>query len=224
MSDGRHASVSTERRMQTRIVLWAGLVTVTLSASANQPPPSRPNGEWRWHGGDLGSTKYSPLDQINKDNVSQLRIAWRRPAVDRQPHRRRSTNFSFSHDFRATPLMIDGVLYGSNGIGLVEAFHPGTGKTLWVQQPFADEPDAGLRGNSTRGSRTGRDGSERRLFVIRGEYLIALDPRHRRRAIATWGDGGRVNLQPGLGPRAPDAISRAAALRSAATSSWRARR
>jgi hypothetical protein len=29
-------------------------------------------GEWRWHSGDLGSTKYSPLDQINKDNVSQL--------------------------------------------------------------------------------------------------------------------------------------------------------
>ena len=46
--------------------------------------------------------------------------------------------------------MIDGVLYGSNGIGLVEAFHPGTGKTVWIQQPFADEPDDGLRGNSTR--------------------------------------------------------------------------
>ena len=60
-------------------------------------------------------------------------------------------DFAFSHDFRATPLMIDGVLYSSNGIGLVEAFHPGTGKTLWVQQPFADEPRQGLRGDSTRG-------------------------------------------------------------------------
>ncbi len=35
------------------------------------------NGEWRYYGGDAGSTKYSPLDQINKDNVKDLRIAWR---------------------------------------------------------------------------------------------------------------------------------------------------
>ena len=54
--------------------------------------------------------------------------------------------------------MIDGVLYSSNGIGLVEAFHPGTGKTLWVQQPYPDEPDGGLRGTSTRGLAYWSDG------------------------------------------------------------------
>ena len=124
MSDGRHASVSTERRMQTRIVLWAGLVTVTLSASANQPSPSRPSGEWRWHGGDSGSTRYSALDQITRNNVSQLRVAWRRPAVDASLIGSARRTSRSSHDFRATPLMIDGVLYASNGIGLVEAFDP----------------------------------------------------------------------------------------------------
>ena len=95
-------------------------------------------GEWRSHGGDPASTKYAPLDQITKANVSQLRIAWRRPAVDPSLVRD-MPNFSFSHDFRATPLMVDGVLYSSNGVGLVEAFNPGTGATLWVQQPFSDE-------------------------------------------------------------------------------------
>jgi quinoprotein glucose dehydrogenase len=186
--------------MQTRIVLWAGLVTVTLSASANQPSPSRPSGEWRWHGGDSGSTKYSALDQITRNNVSQLRVAWRRPAVDASLIGT-STNFSFSHDFRATPLMVDGVLYASNGIGLVEAFDPGTGRTRWVQQPFPEEPDRGLSGNSTRGISYWTVGIERRLFVIRGEYLIALDP-GTGTAIRAWGDNGRVNLRPGLGPRA----------------------
>ena len=63
---------------------------------------------------------------------------------------KRKPDFSFSRDFRATPLMIDGTLYSPNGIGLVEAFHPATGKTLWVQQPFADEPQQGLLGDSTR--------------------------------------------------------------------------
>ncbi len=42
------------------------------------------NGEWRSFGGDVGSTKYSPLAQIDKDNVADLRIAWRWPSVDGQ--------------------------------------------------------------------------------------------------------------------------------------------
>ena len=163
-------------------------------------PRADRRGEWRWHGGDPGSTKYSPLDQINKDNVSQLHIAWRRPAVDASLAGG-APNFSYSHDFRATPVMIDGVLYGSNGIGLVEAFQPGTGRTIWIQQPFADEKDGGLRGNSTRAVAYWTDGRDRRLFAIRGEYLVALDPQTGS-PVAAWGDGGRVNLKRGLGPRA----------------------
>src|SRR6185436_551210 len=158
------------------------------------------SGEWRWHSGDLGSTKYAALEQINKENVSRLRIAWRRPAVDRSLAAGVDA-FTFSSDFRSTPLMIDGVLYSSNGIGLVEAFHPGTGTTVWLQQPFPDEPNRGLRGTSTRAIAYWSDASERRLFAIRGEYLVALDPRTGR-PLPAWGDAGRVHLKPGLGPRA----------------------
>ena len=157
-------------------------------------------GEWTRYGGDPGSTKYAPLDQINKSNISQLRIAWRRPAVDPSISSR-VPQFSYSNNFRSTPLMIDGVLYSPNGIGLVEAFHPATGKTLWVQQPFPDEPAQGLRGDSTRGITYWTDGTERRLYVVRGEYLIALDLRSGQ-PIPSFGEKGRVNLRPGLGPLA----------------------
>ena len=34
-------------------------------------------GEWRTYGGDLRSTRYAPLDQINADNFSELEVAWR---------------------------------------------------------------------------------------------------------------------------------------------------
>lgn len=34
-------------------------------------------GEWRAYGSDKASTKYVPLDQINKDNVKNLQIVWR---------------------------------------------------------------------------------------------------------------------------------------------------
>ena len=59
--------------------------------------------EWRTYGADLASTRYSPLDQINKDNFSKLRIAWRL-----------STNaFGPRPDslYSTTPLFVDGVLY-----------------------------------------------------------------------------------------------------------------
>ena len=186
--------------MHTRSLAWAGAGIVALMGVMVTAQYGAERSEWRSHGGDPGSTKYAPLDQITKANVSELRIAWRRPAVD--PSLSRGVpNFSFSHDFRATPLMVDGVLYGSNGIGLVEAFNPGTGATLWIQQRFPDESERGLGGNSTRGIAYWSAGAERRLFVIRGEYLIALDPRTGR-PIATFGNAGRVNLRPGLGPRA----------------------
>ena len=186
--------------MHVRRRVWKCAAMVALTASTMTAQQGVQRGEWRSHGGDPGSTKYAPIDQISKVNVSQLRIAWRRPAVD--PSLVRDVpNFSFSHDFRATPLMVDGVLFGSNGIGLVEAFNPATGATMWIQQPFPDEPERGLRGNSTRGIAYWRAGTDRRLFVIRGEYLTALDP-GTGRPVATWGAAGRVNLRAGLGPRA----------------------
>ena len=143
---------------------------VVLAISSLAAQQGARDGGWTRYGGDAGATRYAPLDQINKDNVSRLRIAWRRPAVDASISAT-DPNFSFGGNFRATPLMIDGVLYSPNGIGLVEAFHPGTGKTIWVQQPFPDEGAQGLRGDSSRGVTYWSEGSERRLFVVRGEYL-----------------------------------------------------
>lgn len=179
------------------ILVGVAIVVCTALGSAQQGARS---GEWTRYGGDSGMTKYAPLDQINRTNISQLRLAWRRPSVDASVMSK-APDLSYSNNFRATPLMIGGVLYSPNGIGLVEAFHPGTGKTLWVQQPFPDEPAQGLRGDSARGVAFWSDGGSRRLFVIRGEYLIALDLATGA-PLNSFGEKGRVNLRPGLGPRA----------------------
>ncbi len=178
-------------------LVGVSIVLATAFAAAQQ---GARGGEWTRYGGDAGTTKYAPLDQINKDNISQLRVAWRRQAVDASISTK-APDLSYSNNFRATPLMIGGVLYSPNAIGLVEAFHPGTGKTLWVQEPFPNDPGKGLQGDSARGVAYWADGTARRLFVIRGEYLIALDPRTGTPVMA-FGDKGRVNLRSGLGPRA----------------------
>ena len=61
-------------RSRVPVLAIAALAAATPVLTAQQ---GARGGEWRWHSGDLGSTKYSPLEQINRENVSQLRIAWR---------------------------------------------------------------------------------------------------------------------------------------------------
>src|SRR5262245_53041860 len=57
--------------------------------------------EWRYYSGDNASTKYSPLDQIDKSNVSSLKIAWRRPQVD--PGVLQGQTVRLLNNFRSTP-------------------------------------------------------------------------------------------------------------------------
>ena len=62
------------RVVSMSVALGAAVIGVSMAVSAQS---GAPNGEWPHWGGDLGNTKYSPLDQINRDNVKNLRIAWR---------------------------------------------------------------------------------------------------------------------------------------------------
>jgi glucose dehydrogenase len=179
-------------------ILTAVLVVIALSAAVRAQRGTT-GGQWRSYNGDVGSTKYAPLDQINKDNVARLRIAWRRPAVDASLTTR-DPKLTFSPNFRASPLMVDGVLYSPNGVGLIEAFHPGTGRTVWVQEPFAANE---LRGDSTRGVAYWTDGKDSRVLSQRGEYLYALNAKTGK-GYPEFGDRGRVDLKTGLGPLMTD--------------------
>jgi glucose dehydrogenase len=153
-------------------------------------------GEWRAYSGDLGASKYSPLDQIDRSNVARLSIAWRRPALDAAVLAR-SPRLRAASTFRSTPLMVGGVLYASNGVGFVEAFDAGTGKTLWVEPPLDDGP-TGYRGASTRGVGYWKSGNDARVLAQHSEYLLALDAKTGR-PIPTFGDNGRVNVSADVG-------------------------
>ena len=171
------------------------VVVISIWAPAAAQRGATADGQWRNYSGDLGGTKYSPLSQIDKSNVSRLRIAWRRPAVDASLTAR-DPKLSYSRNFRATPLMVNGVLYSPNGIGLVEAFHPATGATIWVQEPFAPTE---LRGDSTRGVAYWTDGKDERILVQRGGHLYALNAKTGK-GYNDFGEKGRVDLRIGLGP------------------------
>ena len=72
--------------MQAKHVILAtvigAVVVVTCARTAVAQYGAPANGEWRTYGGDLGSTKYSPLAQITRDNFEQLEVKWRWQSPD----------------------------------------------------------------------------------------------------------------------------------------------
>ena len=116
------------------VVAFVGLFGVSLPTGQAQTSVSQ--GEWRSYGADNASTKYSPLDQITASNFDQLRIAWswdtadvRILAAHRNDARLRGAGF------KATPLMVGGVLFVSTGLGQIAALDATTGRTRWVYDP-----------------------------------------------------------------------------------------
>ncbi len=152
-----------------------------------------PNGEWHTWGGDLGFTRYSALDQINKDTVEKLSVAWRWQSL---PHGNRPDN-----NLKATPLMIDGVLYTPTGVHQAAALDPATGETLWVFSP--DPADIGGRNpsSSSRSLAYWTDGKNKRLFhnTLDGR-LISIDAKTGK-ADTAFGDNGYVVLKEQLTDR-----------------------
>lgn len=175
--------------VRSSVGLTLGLTAGIIAAIAQQPAKTV---EWRTYGSDKAFTRYSPLDQINRDNVKNLRIAWSRPAVD-PLIKDQFPDLSPSNYFRGTPIMIKGVLYAPNGVGLMEAFDASTGKTKWVQQPV--EPTLKeAAGQSTRGVAYWQKGNEERLVSVRGEYMYSIDAKTGL-PDRNFGDNGRAFLR-----------------------------
>ena len=66
----------------TPLILTALVCVILLGTAPSLAQQGAANGEWRSYGGDLGSTKYAPLAQIDADNFNDLEIAWRWTSVD----------------------------------------------------------------------------------------------------------------------------------------------
>ncbi len=147
------------------------------------------NGEWRTYGADLASTRYSPLDQINKDNFSKLEIAWRFKTDSLGPRP--------EFNLQGTPLMVNGVVYATGGTRrAVVALDAGTGELLWMHSENEGERGADApRQLSGRGLAYFEDnGMGRVVYVTPGYRMLALDAKTGV-PVQTFGKNGVVDLK-----------------------------
>ncbi len=147
------------------------------------------NGEWPTYGGDLGSTRYSPLDQINASNFNKLEVAWRFKTDNLGPRP--------ENNLESTPLMVKGVLYSTAGTRrAVVALDAATGELLWTHSENEGQRGAvAPRQLSGRGLSYWTDGNEERiLYVTPGYRLICLNAKTGQR-VPTFGKDGVVDLK-----------------------------
>jgi glucose dehydrogenase len=154
--------------------------------------------DWRYYGGDPGGTRFSPLTQINRENVSRLRRAWSYHTGEVE----RSGNATDRHSiapFESTPLVIDGVLYFSTPSSRVIALDAESGAEIWKFDPQSGSAAPRRyfqhRGVSYWQSQDGRD--RRILFGTFDGRLIALDARTGAPS-KDFGKDGMVDLKAGL--------------------------
>lgn len=176
--------------MIARRTLAAALALSAAAAPAQEA-------DWRDYAGDKGARRYAPLDQITAANAKNLRIAWQRPALPDDLAAQDATLPATGY-FKSTPLKVGDRLYAQNAVGFVEAFDPATGATLWTQERFTGDA---LKGEGMRGIAWVEVDGRGRLLAVRDHWLYALDA-ETGKIVRAFGRDGRVDLVPGMGPRA----------------------
>ena len=160
--------------------------------------------EWPAYGNDAGGMRFSPLTQINAQNVKQLTVAWTFRTGELEQYK--GTDAAEKAAFEATPVMVDGTLFFSTPTSRVFAVDAATGQKKWdynpdvyLRQELSEITSRGVSIWPAPGDKTATAGAAKRVFVATLDgRLIALDAQTGK-PVATFGKAGSVDLRAGVG-------------------------
>ena len=173
--------------MKTDAVVSAVLLCAVFAGSLTA---QKDRTSWKEYLGGPDSSHYSPLKQINRDNVGKLEVAW---------------SYSTGDDgvYFFSPLVVDNVAYVAAKQGSLVALDATTGKELWTYSfPTSGNRSGGFRASGIAGQRganywESKDRSDRRIFVTSGGYLYAIDARTGK-LVESFAENGRLDLKTGI--------------------------
>lgn len=142
---------------------------------------------WETFGGTKDAARYSSLDQVNRENVQNLEVAWTYHTSD-------STARS---QIQCQPIVVNGVLYATSPQVNVFALDAASGKLLWRFNPFQMLGGQNSWAGTNRGVTYWEEGEDKRILFAAGNWLMALNAVDGR-PIMDFGDGGKVDLQKDL--------------------------
>lgn len=140
--------------------------------------------DWTEYNGDGSRDHYSVLNQITKENINHLKVAW--------VYASGGADTTGNHtQIQCNPLAINGVLYGVSANTQVFALDAATGKELWKTAVKDNE------GTTSRGITYYADSISKKIFFGAGKWLYAFDALTGM-PVLNFGDSGRIDLKKGL--------------------------
>lgn len=176
--------------------------------STNTNDPTQADSDWKYYGRDANATRYSPLKQINTDNVSRLERAWVYHTGDLPPEGKKDL-WAAEH----TPIKVGNGLYVCSATNNISRIDPATGKETWkfdAHTAYQSIPyTAACRGLTYYESKTIPLGQTCHSRIVLGTLdmrLIALDT-ETGKPCENFGKNGATDLSTGLGPTVPGFVS-----------------
>ncbi|MBG11056.1 MAG: pyrroloquinoline quinone-dependent dehydrogenase, partial [Gammaproteobacteria bacterium] len=159
--------------------------------------------DWVSYGGDNGSQKYSSLDQIDAGNVNQLQISWEWESIDNptvEANLAAGNTSIVPADYKATPIVVDGIMYVSTSFGRIVALDAFSGELKWSFDTEAWKAGRPMNlGYNTRGVAHWIKGDKQRLFFATYDSFLWSIELATGQPDMEFGEGGRVDLVEGLG-------------------------
>jgi quinoprotein glucose dehydrogenase len=174
-----------DRTMKRQLLyVFYGLLSVLIAILPMLAQTGAKQGEWRAYAAETGSTGYSTLDLINRDNVKNLQIAWTW----------KFDNFGNTGS-ETTPIMVNGVIYFPlSPKRTIIAADAGTGQTLWTWRPPGDDREDRPARTYARGVAYWSNGTDERIVTITpGFRLVSLNAKTGL-PVPTFGVNGSVDL------------------------------
>jgi len=141
------------------------------------------------YGGNKARNRYSPLEQINRDNVKNLEVAWMYNAASDIEDEDKSSGWT--RQIQCQPIVVDGVLYGTTPELKLFALNTSAGEQLWKYDPLNDVV------NVNRGVVYWENKDDKRILYTVGSNLYAIRAINGE-PVYDFGKNGIVDLHKGL--------------------------
>jgi len=168
--------------------------------SGISPAAAGEAGDWTFYAGDAGGSRYSALDQINRGNVTGLKLAWELHTGDVSD----GSDGRPKSEFETTPIVVAGTMFLSTPFNRVLAVDPETGRQIWSFDPKIDLRGRYSEGLVNRGVTfwSDPDGTSgpcrQRIFLATIDArLFALDA-STGTPCADFGNAGQIDLKQGI--------------------------
>ena len=176
--------------MKERFLTWIAIFGFLFSCQEIEDKKTVTNCDWPVYSGSKSGNRYSAANQINRENVQQLEVAWSYNTGDKDP-KNRSQN-------QCNPIVIDGVLYGLSPALKLFALDAATGQEKWVFDPISTYEKSKML-HVSRGVVywENETGEEQRILYAAGPHLYAINAINGK-SIESFGERGRIDLRKNL--------------------------